>query len=1022
MTVEGQEYRTAEHAFQSLKFRGTPHEAIIAALATPALAAQEGRSRSRPMRRDWEDVKLPTMRRIVRAKFHQHLVLQDLLTDTYPRYIAEHTVNDKIWGDGGDGTGSNWLGLCLMEVRQELVVDRHVNAPGPSKGRRTWSVNDHWGDGNCDLESCGCCRALANNLGANYLLNHCDLCSERMIADINRDHQAAGEARQRPDGGSGDRRRGGDGGDGGGGRPRPPPGASRGRRAASDFFGETKGGDSDGEAAEPGDDDGEWLARFANLGIDDHRRHNSIALDDGYARTGAEDADVDPGRPRKGPAWPDILPEQQRRIAEVQILNAADIHCRHRLEVGGKFGGRLLVPPATPAGLRELTCCSYTQGYTEETRCKAAPPGAVLPTQTLNLAAMRGLVEAVADKGGPVFHDPGLWDMMEHGIRTGYTGGRQGITVFDVNPKTQVEPARALVDKATKKDLAGLKDPEGVSVPNIVNLGKTAKEAVASLRAIFPQLEGSDEWLLCFAVGVVEASIGRKARIVDDQSKGDEPLSMNNNTFAFATPRLQLGGSNHFQAELREMIKGANGRRIFVALADFKSWFRQSKLAGADAPVNVYRCPITGDFMLRLGSGFGAKTLPASTSRMTVAVAFLLIYQDELRAHLYIDDCALLAYEDEPMVEMWEKMLSTFKRCNIHVSADKLVPWAELVDFLGITYDIPRRIIRVTASRRERMLLIYSKILATPPGGRVKSKILSSAYHSTLSIDQIIDGSRAFLYELGRLLRHAVRLETNPKTRGYGGVRVTALLRLELEWWQTLLQENKGDALVGALCKRKAAPAAFPIRVATDASTSGAGGVYECPRTGGVVYFEHTFDAQELRYMGDVCRARGAEAEGADKVTIAALELWTVVAAAEIFHPELQGEAGEPPRVHSWQQDNQNVCCWINQEWSKSPNPLVALLLRHLFFLERKYNFRILCIWVASADNIAPDALSRQNFSLFKSLTATRLCTSRQVPLRFRMLLTMQSTMSSGWEETPTPRKLSKSVSEAGPLGSFLAM
>ena len=84
MTVEGQEYRTAEHAFQSLKFRGTPHEAIIAALATPALAAQEGRSRSRPMRRDWEDVKLPTMRRIVRAKFHQHLVLQDLLTDTYP--------------------------------------------------------------------------------------------------------------------------------------------------------------------------------------------------------------------------------------------------------------------------------------------------------------------------------------------------------------------------------------------------------------------------------------------------------------------------------------------------------------------------------------------------------------------------------------------------------------------------------------------------------------------------------------------------------------------------------------------------------------------------------------------------------------------------------------------------------------------------------------------------------------------------------------------------------------------------
>ena len=35
--------------------------------------------------------------------------------------LIEHTSRDKIWGDGGSGTGLNLLGKALMETREILL-------------------------------------------------------------------------------------------------------------------------------------------------------------------------------------------------------------------------------------------------------------------------------------------------------------------------------------------------------------------------------------------------------------------------------------------------------------------------------------------------------------------------------------------------------------------------------------------------------------------------------------------------------------------------------------------------------------------------------------------------------------------------------------------------------------------------------------------------------------------------------------------------------------------------------------
>lgn len=111
---------TSEHYFQAQKFAGTEHEGLIRKAQTPMTAARMGRDRKRPIRRDWESVKDDIMRDAVYAKFAQHHDLRQLLLDTGDAELIEHTANDSYWGDGGDGSGSNMLGIILMEVRDAI--------------------------------------------------------------------------------------------------------------------------------------------------------------------------------------------------------------------------------------------------------------------------------------------------------------------------------------------------------------------------------------------------------------------------------------------------------------------------------------------------------------------------------------------------------------------------------------------------------------------------------------------------------------------------------------------------------------------------------------------------------------------------------------------------------------------------------------------------------------------------------------------------------------------------------------
>ena len=118
--VGGKNWATTEHYFQAQKFAGTEYEGRVRQAKTPGEAASLGRRRDFPLRRDWEKVKEDIMFKALRAKFAQHADLAEILVGTDDAELVEHTERDSYWGDGGDGSGRNRLGVLLMQVRDEL--------------------------------------------------------------------------------------------------------------------------------------------------------------------------------------------------------------------------------------------------------------------------------------------------------------------------------------------------------------------------------------------------------------------------------------------------------------------------------------------------------------------------------------------------------------------------------------------------------------------------------------------------------------------------------------------------------------------------------------------------------------------------------------------------------------------------------------------------------------------------------------------------------------------------------------
>ncbi len=143
--MNGKEYRSSEHAYQSIKFvyEGASldtleYSEVIRNSETPndskLLGGQKCKGgyqtrmnelikqyRNRAVvNPNWDRIKIAVMRDVITQKFIQDLHCQRVLVSTVGRSVYEDSPYDSFWGIGKQGTGENWLGRLLVELRSTL--------------------------------------------------------------------------------------------------------------------------------------------------------------------------------------------------------------------------------------------------------------------------------------------------------------------------------------------------------------------------------------------------------------------------------------------------------------------------------------------------------------------------------------------------------------------------------------------------------------------------------------------------------------------------------------------------------------------------------------------------------------------------------------------------------------------------------------------------------------------------------------------------------------------------------------
>jgi ribA/ribD-fused uncharacterized protein len=118
ITYSGDEFATAEHAFQASKTGNSEQREKVRTAKTPGEAKRLGKKVT--LRPDWNSIRLRIMSEILRKKFAPGTNLAKQLVETGDvRLVEGNTWNDKFWGIC-KGIGYNHLGQILMEIRAEL--------------------------------------------------------------------------------------------------------------------------------------------------------------------------------------------------------------------------------------------------------------------------------------------------------------------------------------------------------------------------------------------------------------------------------------------------------------------------------------------------------------------------------------------------------------------------------------------------------------------------------------------------------------------------------------------------------------------------------------------------------------------------------------------------------------------------------------------------------------------------------------------------------------------------------------
>jgi len=122
LVIDGVEYPTSEHYFQTMKFIKTdPDYAEVVRLSpNPHECKKLSNDRSHPIDPKWNENRIGVMKEVLYYKALQNPEFAQDLIDTGDRQIIEASPWDRFWGEGKDRDGQNMLGKLLEELRDRL--------------------------------------------------------------------------------------------------------------------------------------------------------------------------------------------------------------------------------------------------------------------------------------------------------------------------------------------------------------------------------------------------------------------------------------------------------------------------------------------------------------------------------------------------------------------------------------------------------------------------------------------------------------------------------------------------------------------------------------------------------------------------------------------------------------------------------------------------------------------------------------------------------------------------------------
>lgn len=124
-------YKSPAHYYQTQLFSDPIVQQRIINAQTPRIAQQISQQNKNLYLANID--KNAAMLRGLRAKFSQYPLLAEQLIATGSKPLIYHTMTDKYWADGGDGSGENYLGKLLEQVRTELI-DKTLTIENPYYG------------------------------------------------------------------------------------------------------------------------------------------------------------------------------------------------------------------------------------------------------------------------------------------------------------------------------------------------------------------------------------------------------------------------------------------------------------------------------------------------------------------------------------------------------------------------------------------------------------------------------------------------------------------------------------------------------------------------------------------------------------------------------------------------------------------------------------------------------------------------------------------------------------------------